>query len=145
MKNNNSSTNGRTISANVKATVNEDGTITITLPLYALADCKLVSLDKSRKTNTKADYKSIVVAESGKWPQKWATVDLGDGQTAGVDVTVLIDNPDYVATPVAPVSTPASTVAKYFQNNKKVVAGNGNSKSGLAAIRKLARTMPSTV
>jgi hypothetical protein len=139
--------NKRTISSTVKAIVNEDGTLTITLPL--LSDVRKVSHDKSnRDKDDITAYKSLIVAESGAWPQSWATVSLGDGQTAGVNVSVMIDNPDYVPlVPVVPVTTPVNTAAKYFnkKNGANVKTGNGHGKNGIAAIRALARSMPGSV
>ena len=120
MSNNN---NTRTVSANITASVSAEGILTIQLPLLA----------EARVTK---NGKSIIVAESGTWPQSWATVNV-DGALVGLNITALIDNPEYVA----PVTTP---VAKYF-NKKANGNGNGNNKNGLAAIRKLARTMPGTV
>ncbi len=119
--------NTRTVSANITASVSAEGILTIQLPLLADA----------RPTK---NGKSLIVAESGTWPQSWATVNV-DGALVGLNITALIDNPEYVAPVVV------APVAKYFNKKGFVKVGNGNggNRGGLAAIRKLARTMPGNV
>lgn len=93
----------RSISATVTATLSQDGK-------HLIISVPVIPTDKMEKTK---NGKSFIIAESGTWPNSWATV-LVEGQQVGVNVCVLMDNPDHPdnkpVAPVAPVTTAPVTV-----------------------------------